>query len=76
MTQIDPIDMEKHAKYNVRNAIVRKKKILKGQAVSIIENLTKRILKTFGYKVGKFYILMQMIKTRLRYLMIKSYSDV
>ena len=42
MTQIDPIDMEKYAKYNVRNAIVRKKKILKGQAVSITENLTKR----------------------------------
>ena len=42
MTQIDLIDMEKYAKYNVRNAIVRKKKILKGQAVSITENLTKR----------------------------------
>ena len=27
---IDPIDMEKYAKYNVRNAVVRKKKILKG----------------------------------------------
>ena len=57
MTQIDPIDMEKYAKYNVRNAIVRKKKIVKGQAVSITENLTKKritemkiVRETYGFK--------------------------
>ena len=55
MTLIDPIDLEKQhigsrpppiivkfARYNVRNAIFRKKKILKGKAVSITENLTKK----------------------------------
>ena len=32
----------KFARYNVRNAIFRKKKILKAKAVSITENLTKK----------------------------------
>ena len=32
----------KFTRYNVRNVIFRKKKILKGKAVSITENLTKK----------------------------------
>ena len=54
MTQIDPVDLEKNpgnrpwpiitkpVRYNVRNAIFRKKKILKGNAVSTTENLIKK----------------------------------
>ena len=43
--------------YNVRNVIFRKKKILKGKAVSITENLTKKRItemkvarETYGFK--------------------------
>ena len=73
----------KFATYNFHNAIFRMKKILKGKAVSITENLrenriiqkTFTVLKTFGDNLGEFYIMMQRIGTRLRYLLIKSYSD-
>lgn len=69
--------------YNVRNVIFKKKNILKRKAVSITENLrenriiqkTFTVLKTFGDNLGEFYIMMQRIGTRLRYLLIKSYSD-
>ena len=70
MIQIDPIDLEKNKPevdlrpiiikftiYNVRNVIFRKKKILKGKAVTITENLTKNIIiemkvarETYGFK--------------------------
>ena len=47
----------KFARYNVRNIIFRKKKILKGKAVSITENLTKKRItemkvarETYGFK--------------------------
>ena len=69
MTQIDPIDLEKKqtgsrprpiikfTRYNVCNVIFRKKKILKGKAVSITENLTKKRItemkvarETYGFK--------------------------
>ena len=70
MIQIDPIDLEKNkpevdlrpiiikfTRCNVRNMIFRKKKILKGKAVSITENLTKNIIiemkvtrETYGFK--------------------------
>ena len=65
----------------------KRKKISKGKAVSITENLTEKRInemkvarETYGFKNiwsehGKFYILMQMIETRLRNFTIKSYSD-
>ena len=77
----------KFIRCNVCNVIFREKKILKSKAVSITENLTKKIItemevarETYGFKNGwsqdgKFYIPMQMIETRLRYFMIKSYCD-
>ena len=47
----------KFTRYNVRNVIFRKKKILKGKAVSITENLTKKRItemkvarETYGFK--------------------------
>ena len=47
----------KFARYNLRNAIFLKKKILKGKAVSITENLTKKRIiemkiarETYGFK--------------------------
>ena len=47
----------KFTRYNVRNVIVRKKKILKGNTVSITENLTKKRIiemnvarETYGFK--------------------------
>ena len=75
------------ARYNVRTAIFRKKKILKGKAVGVTENLTKKKItemkiarEIYGFKKkftvlvarwGKFFILMQMIGTRLRHFIIK-----
>ena len=51
----------KFVRYNVRNEIFRKKKILKGKVVSITENLTKK--RIIDHNKGKFYILMHMIGT-------------
>ena len=77
----------KFARYNVHNVIFRKEKILRGKAVSITENLTKKRItqmkvarKTYGFKnvwsqEGKVLYTEANDRKRLRYFMIKSYSD-
>ena len=51
------LEKKKIDRYNARNVIFRKKKILKAKAVSITENLTKKritemkvALETYGFK--------------------------